>query len=120
MSYALHRRVHLCSPTTFHAFLQVVLRGFRGLKIQEEAREIEARLDLFKHEFAKFHREFAVLGTHVGRAKNKYDEIDKLAGRLTDRLEVEVPVQHTLLEEATTEEPPIPEPLRLRIGDDAP
>jgi len=124
MTYALQRRVHLCSPNTFHAFLQVVLRGFRGLRIQEEAREIEARLDLFKREFAKFHHEFEVLGSHVGRAKNKYDEIDKMAGRLTDRLEVEVPVQATLLAEEQqpllaeeASEPAVPEPLRLRSLD---
>lgn len=120
MTYALAKRVHICSPNTFHAFLQVVLRGFRGLKVQEEAKEIMGRLDLFKREFAKFHKEFEVLGTHVGRAKNKYDEIDNLAGRLTDKLEIEVPVQGTLLEEPqpklleTDADSVVPEPLRLR------
>jgi DNA recombination protein RmuC len=122
MTYALGKRVHLCSPNTFHAFLQVVLRGFRGLKVQEEAKEIMGRLDLFKREFAKFHKEFEVLGTHVGRAKNKYDEIDNIAGRLTDKLEIEVPVQSRLLEDPQPkllepEESLVPEPLRLRPRD---
>ena len=98
MSFALERGVHLCSPNTFHAFLQVVLRGFRGLKVQEEAKEIMTRLAYFRREFAKFRSEFEKLGGHIGRAKNKYDDIDKLAGRLGDRLEIDMPVQATLPE----------------------
>ncbi|MEX0787102.1 MAG: DNA recombination protein RmuC [Dehalococcoidia bacterium] len=98
MTYALERGVHLCSPNTFHAFLQVVLRGFRGLKVQEEAKEIMERLAYFKREFAKFRHEFDVLGGHLGHAKNKYDDLDKLSGRLTDKLEIDMPVQQTLPE----------------------
>ena len=98
MTYALERGVHLCSPNTFHAFLQVVLRGFRGLKVQEEAKQMMARLGFFQREFAKFRHEFEVLGNHVGRAKNKYDELDKIADRLSDRLEIDVPVQASLPE----------------------
>ena len=103
MTFALERGVHLCSPNTFHAFLQIVLRGFRGLKVQEEAKEIMGRLAHFQRQFAKFRHDFEVLGGHVGRAKSKYDELDKLAERLSDRLEIDIPVQ------ATLPEPPRPE-----------
>ena len=118
MTYALERNVHLCSPNTFHAFLQVVLRGFNGLKVQEDAKEIMARLSFFRREFAKFNDEFRVLGNHISHAKNKHDELINASGRLSDRLEIEVPVQNSLLE-PVAKEPLVPEPLRLRIGDDA-
>ncbi len=91
MAFALDQRVHLVSPNTFHAFLQVVARGFRGLQVEQNAKEIIARLGQLQREFDKFRQEFDVLGTHVGRAKNKYDDLDKLANRLSDRLEAQLP-----------------------------
>ena len=118
MTYALDRNVHLVSPNTFHAFLQVVLRGFNGLKVQEDAKEIMTRLALFRREFAKFNDEFRVLGNHISHAKSKHDELNNASGRLSDRLEIEVPVQNSLLE-PVAEESAVPEPLRLHIGDDA-
>ena len=107
MTFALERRVQLVSPNTFHAFLQVVSRGFRGLQVEQNAKEIIARLGQLRNEFGKFRQEFEVLGGHVGRAKNKYDELDKLAGRLGDRLEV--PVQARLQLEGSA--PALPEPV---------
>lgn len=118
MTYALEKNVHLCSPNTFYAFLQVVLRGFNGLKVQDEAKEIMARLAFFRREFAKFNDEFRVLGNHLNHAKNKHDELKNVSGRLADRLEIEVPVQQPLLEQPD-DESAVPEPLRLRTGDDA-
>ena len=118
MTYALDQNVHLVSPNTFHAFLQVVLRGFNGLKVQEDAKEIMTRLALFRREFAKFNDEFRVLGNHISHAKSKHDELNNASGRLSDRLEIEVPVQNSLLE-PVAEESAVPEPLRLHIGDDA-
>ena len=118
MTYALEKNVHLCSPNTFYAFLQVVLRGFNGLKVQDEAKEIMARLAFFRREFAKFNDEFRVLGNHLNHAKNKHDELKNVSGRLADRLEIEVPVQQPLLE-PPDDESAVPEPLRLRTGDDA-
>ncbi len=119
MTYALERNVHLCSPNTFHAFLQVVLRGFNGLKVQDDAKEIMARLALFRREFAKFNEEFRVLGNHLNHAKNKHDELKNSSDRLADRLEIEVPVQQPLLE-TSDDESEVPAPLRLHTGDDAP
>lgn len=119
MTYALERNVHLVSPNTFHAFLQVVLRGFNGLKVQEDAKEIMSRLALFRREFAKFNDDFRVLGNHLGHAKSKHDELTNVSGRLADRLEIEVPTQASLLE-PVADGSAVPEPLRLHIGDDAP
>ncbi len=86
MTYALERRVYLVSPNTFHALLQALLRGLNVLKVQEHAEEMMGRLGQLRREFDRFRGEFDVLGTHVSRAKNKYDELDRMAGRLGDRL----------------------------------
>jgi DNA recombination protein RmuC len=94
MTYALERRVYLVSPNTFHALLQALLRGLNILKVEEHAKEIMGRLGQLQREFDRFRGEFDVLGTHVSRAKNKYDELDKMAGRLTDRLALPLEEPH--------------------------
>ncbi|MGB6896921.1 MAG: DNA recombination protein RmuC [Dehalococcoidia bacterium] len=93
MTQALEKRVYLVSPNTFYAFLQALTRGLHIIRVEEHAREILGRLDQLKHDFSKFQSEFGVLGTHIGHAKNKYDELDKMAdsfgGRLARPLEQE-------------------------------
>jgi DNA recombination protein RmuC len=86
MTYALERRVYLVSPNTFHALLQALLRGLNVLKVEQHAKEIMGRLGQLQRDFDRFRGEFDVLGTHVGHAKNKYDELDRMAGRLSDKL----------------------------------
>ena len=110
MSYALDRRVHLVSPNTFHAFLQALVRGLNGLRVEKNAREIIARLGQVQREFDQFRQEFERLGTHVGHAKNKYDELDKLAGRLGDRLAMEL---------GAPAQPPLPEPASVNGGEES-
>jgi DNA recombination protein RmuC len=86
MTFALERHVQLTSPNTFHAMLQTVTRVLARIQIQQSALEIQGRLDQLRREFTRFRAEFRMLGTHVSRAKNKYDDLDKIAGRFDDRL----------------------------------
>ena len=90
MTFALDRQVQLVSPNTFYALLQVIARGFGRQQIQENVKEFMARLGQVQKDFERFRQEFEVLGTHVGHAKNKYDEVDKLADRLSNRLALTV------------------------------
>jgi DNA recombination protein RmuC len=85
-SYALGRRVIPVSPNSFYGYLQAIVLGLKGLRVEERAREIIDHLGRLGREFDGFRDEFAVLGTHVGRTKAKYDELDKRVGRLGDRL----------------------------------
>ena len=78
--------------------------------MEKNAREIIARLGQVQREFDQFRQEFERLGTHVGHAKNKYDELDKLAGRLGDRLAMEL---------GAPAQPPLPEPASVNGGEEA-
>jgi len=98
MTFALERQVHLVSPNTFFALLQVVARGLARLRVQEDVKEFMARLAQVRRDFTRFRDEFDKLGTHLGHAKNKYDELDKWADKLDSRLAASVhePVQAPL------------------------
>jgi DNA recombination protein RmuC len=85
-AYALSRRVIPVSPNSFYGYLQAIVLGLKGLRVEERAREIIDHLARLGKEFGRFREEFDVLGTHVGRAKTKYDELDKRVGRISDRL----------------------------------
>jgi DNA recombination protein RmuC len=74
------------SPNSFYGYLQAIVLGLKGLRVEERAREIIDHLARLGKEFGRFREEFDVLGTHVGRAKTKYDELDKRVGRMSDRL----------------------------------
>ena len=85
-AYALGRRVIPVSPNSFYGYLQAIVLGLKGLRVEERAREIIDHLGRLNSEYGRFREEFGVLGTHIGHAKSKYDELDKRVGRLGDRL----------------------------------
>jgi DNA recombination protein RmuC len=86
MTQALEKRVYLVSPNTFYAFLQALARGLHIVQVEQHAREILGRLDQLNHDFTKFQSEFEVLGGHIGRAKSKYEDVDKMVTRFGERL----------------------------------
>lgn len=120
MNFALERQVHLVSPNTFFALLQVVSRGLARLQVQEDVKEFMARLAQVKREFDRFRLEFDKLGTHLGHAKNKYDELDKWADKLHNRLALSTgePVQVPLPDPALAP-PPLGDPVLTNGSDDA-
>jgi DNA recombination protein RmuC len=86
LTYALDRHVYIVSPNTFYAFLQALVRGLSIVRVEQHAREIIDRLTQTQREFEKFRGEFEVLGGHIGRAKSKYEDVDKMVTRFGERL----------------------------------
>ena len=76
------KNVIIVSPTTFAAYLQSVLYGFRAFKIEESAKEIAERVeDLGRH--IKSHEDYmkklgGSLGTTVGHYNSAYKELKKV------------------------------------------
>ena len=84
------RKVVIVSPTTFAAYLQTVLQGFRAFKIERDAREIARNVEnLARHlkayeEF--FHKVGASLATtvnHYNAAGKEFAKIDRDVVRVT-------------------------------------
>ena len=75
------------SPNTFYAYLQVILLGLRGLRVEQNAREILATLARLVGDMARFRSEFDTLGKHITNAKNKYDDATTTLARFEAKLE---------------------------------
>jgi DNA recombination protein RmuC len=87
LGYSLSRRVVPVSPNSFYAYLQVILLGLRGLRIEQNAREILGILGRLQADATRVREHFDTLGRHITNAKNKYDEAATSLARLEGKIE---------------------------------
>jgi DNA recombination protein RmuC len=95
-SYALAKRVIPVSPNSFYAYVQTILLGLRGMKVEERAQEILGELSRLRGDFAKIQESFRILGRHLANASGSYSETEKTIAKLDAKL-------------TQIEEPPKPE-----------
>ena len=69
-----------------YAYLQVIVLGLRGLKIEEGAQEILAHLSRLQGDLDRFKKDFELVGGHLENARNRYEEAYHKLGRFEDRL----------------------------------
>jgi len=86
-TYATGRRVIPVSPNSFYAYLRVIVLGLRGLRIERDAGEIQARLMQLRGDLEKFREAFEVLGKHLTNARSKYEEAAIALNRVDAKLE---------------------------------
>jgi DNA recombination protein RmuC len=87
LSYALNKRVIPVSPNSFYAYLQVIVLGLKGLKIEEHAREIQSLLGGLGKDLKDFQDDFRLVGKHITDARNRFDEARSRLEKFTFRLE---------------------------------
>lgn len=85
-SYSAQKKVFMVSPNTFYAYLQVICLGLKGLKVEENAREILKNLGMLAGEIGKFREDFDLLGMHLLNAGRKYEDSQKKLERFSDKL----------------------------------
>lgn len=76
-AYALEHRVIPVSPNSFYAYLQVILLGLRGLRLDHAAREISETLSKMQNDFKRISEDYSLLGTHLNHARGTYDKLQK-------------------------------------------
>jgi DNA recombination protein RmuC len=86
-AYALSRRVVPVSPNTLFAYLQVIILGLRGLRIEANAREIQNDLSRLNGDLAKVREPLGKVGTHLGNAQKQFEEAQRAMERFDTRLE---------------------------------
>ncbi len=87
LTYALERKVIPVSPATLHAYLLVIVLGFKGLQIEAHAREVMTYCAQLGKDFTRFKDDFDLVGTHLGRAHGKFGDAEKRLSRFETKLE---------------------------------
>jgi DNA recombination protein RmuC len=86
-NYALARRVIPVSPNSFYAYLQTILLGLKGLRVEESARQIMGHLARLQKDFTGFGESFELVGQHLANAQKKFEEADKRFDKVSTKLE---------------------------------
>lgn len=84
-AWLLQRKVIPVSPNSLYAYLQVIVMGLKGMRIQENAKHILQGLGQLAGDLNRFRDDFVVLGKHVRNAANAYDGTTKRLDKFADR-----------------------------------
>lgn len=84
--YALSKRVIPVSPNSFYAYLQAIVLGLKGMKVEERAKEIIQYLSSLRGDFGKFRDDLGLLGKHLGHAQSSYQTTEKRLEQFGQRL----------------------------------
>jgi len=76
------KNVIIVSPTTFAAYLQSVLYGFRAFKVEEGAKEIQANVEKLSRHLAAYNQFFEKVGTSLGTTVNHYTMASRELGKV--------------------------------------
>jgi DNA recombination protein RmuC len=84
--YALQRRVILVSPNCLYAYLQAIVFGLRGMRVERQAQQIVEHLQGLQGDFGRFQDGFRILGVHMRDATNKYSDLERRVATLDHKL----------------------------------
>ena len=76
------KNVIIVSPTTFAAYLQSVLYGFRAFKIEESAKQIGKQVEQLGRHLKAYDDYFQKVGNSLGTTVNHYNAAQKELGKI--------------------------------------
>ena len=76
------KNVIIVSPTTFAAYLQSVLYGFRAFKVEESAKEIQKNVEKLTRHLTAYEQYFEKVGSSLGTTVNHYNLASKELGKI--------------------------------------
>jgi len=86
-NYALKKKVIPVSPNSFFAYLQVIVFGLRGLKIDKDAQRILDSLAGLNKELEGFQGDFQLIGRHMSNAMSKFEDARRRLDKFNLKLE---------------------------------
>ena len=87
-AYAMERRVIPVSPSSFYAYLQAILIGLKGMRVEAHAQEIMRHVERLSGDFVRIRKEFGTLGSHLKNASDRYSDLDRSVNKFGDRLQL--------------------------------
>ncbi len=100
-AYAISRQVMPVSPNSFYAYLLTLAQGFRGMRVEERAKEIMDHLNRLRVELERFGEDFRKIGFHLTNAQKSFGESEKRLTRFEDKLQAAGEGAHPELPAAT-------------------
>lgn len=86
-TYALQKRVIPVSPNSFYAYLQTIILGLKGMRIEARTRDVLDSLARLNKEFERFSEAFRLVGQHMDNSVKKYVEAEKRFGTVKTKLD---------------------------------
>jgi len=86
IQHAMAKRVIPVSPNNFYVYLNTILLGLKGLKIEQGAKEILANLTRLQGDLGRFADDFTKVGTHLGNARSAFESAEKRLTRLNEKM----------------------------------
>jgi len=84
--YALERKVVPVSPNSFYAYLQAIVLGLKGLRIESRAQEVMGQLARLAGDLGRLREDFRLVGKHLTNAAQAYQSADRRLGRFEGKL----------------------------------
>ncbi len=78
IDYAIRdKHVHIVSPTSFYAYLQTIIQGFRAFKIEKSVQEIRKNVEMLSRHLLSYQDYLRRLGSNLGTTVNAYNLASK-------------------------------------------
>ena len=87
VDYALAKRVVTVSPNSFYAYLQSIVLGLRGMRIEARAHEVMGQLAHLGAELARLRDDVRLVGRHLGNAQQAFAAAERRLDRFEGKLE---------------------------------
>jgi DNA recombination protein RmuC len=84
--YAIDNKVIPVSPNSFYGYLQTILLGLRGMRIEDQAQEILRNLARLEGDFERVMGDFSLMGKHLKDTFSKYEDAEKRLLKFGDKL----------------------------------
>jgi DNA recombination protein RmuC len=85
-AYAMKRKVVPVSPNSFYAYLQAIVRGLKGMRIEHSAQVILQNLGQLEVDLGQSLTDFEKVGFHLGNARTAYDKTEQRFRKLQNKL----------------------------------
>ena len=96
-AYAMKRKVIPVSPNSFYAYLQAIVRGLKGMRIERSAQIILQNLGQLEMDLGHCLTDFEKIGFHLGNARTAYEKTEQRFRKLKNKLDT-MSEQHSQLE----------------------
>ena len=87
LGYALNQHVIPVSPNNFYVYLQTILLGLKGMRIEKSVKEVLASLSQVKRGVEQFATDFGKVKTHLGNAQTACNSADRRLEKLAADVE---------------------------------